>query len=308
MKKNSLALNLSSLIVHIEYQRNRILEHRITATRMCHCRTLILNSYTDTLHKFLIRLSSRTLKFFDDYDYAVTTGVGDLHQWFFSDIYDTLINEDLVSNKMVVLFRLVQEKLDDKFFDIIDEQYRNIIKLHKINDNTPGEISAALFNDIREWFELFVYSVLAVQIDCNHISDKIYEDFDIRNDSANCGVQDEKCANCPFSPEKEGIRIGEGRLEDRENLKIVMNNEFTNDMSWIKNMMTVLTRYHTCPDEIRVEMDYRMYDKQNQHLYRRDQMELILEMSKFFGNVMITNYDGVDFGMFEENIQPYLRG
>lgn len=309
---DSFALDLSGLIIHLEYQRKRVLENPYTRERMCFCRSLIMERYTSTLQKFLIRLSARTLKFFDDYNYAVTTDMTDLQEWFYAEIYDVLYSDPEVSNKMILLFRTVQEKLDQKFFDIIDKRYRDIIQYH--NDELGDEfgfILESLYSDVRKWFEVFIYNILAVQLNCENIEDSILTDNEVQLDAVCCGATGrvlDVCKTCPFQACRS-CDIHAKVADKGENIVVVMTPELVECSSWLDNLFMLIENYHKDPSVVKMTFDFRMYDYASRFYFNQRLKGRLLKSVDMFGknNVSIRNYDGVEFGHFTEFVEEFTR-
>lgn len=306
---DSFSLDLSSLIIHLEYQKKRIGENEATKKRMCYCRSRILDRYTATLQKFLIRLSARTLKFYDDHNYAITTDMSDLKKWFFEEIYASVYKDRAVSNKMVLLFRLVQENLDQEFFEIIDQKYKDIILNHRISNEVDYEgVLTELYEEIRSWFELLVYNVLAVQLNCLNISDKIFEDFDVPKDRVCCGIQmEERCVDCIYSTHCRKCTSHDVAAKG-ENIRLVITNELISSPRWMNNIFDVVKLYHMKLDEVTMDFDFRMYDKNHKLYFSKELVQMIETATQIFGKITISNYEGVEFNLYETKVEPFLRG
>lgn len=301
---NNFSLDLASLLIHLEFQSKKVLENKLTKQRLCYCRKAIIKKYSDILQKFLIRLSARTLKFFDDKNYEITTNICDLENWFFSEIYDSLFECEKISNKMIMIFKYIQKDLDKKFLNIIEHKYKKFILLH----DRPEEFEIVLldlFTEIRAWFDLFLYNVLAIQIDCRKIDPSILP-FNLENNER-CG-EGNICLECPMKNECSSCNIKtDCKNYTTENILIIMNNEYIRDTKQIKTFFDVITKYYVSPKEtLDIIFDFRMFDESNPLYFNRDLLYLMEESENIFRNIFVKNYNGIIFNIFEEKVKKYL--
>jgi len=303
----TLPIDISILLKHIHTQFEKIRSNKSFEDRMCYCREKILEEFTIAVEKLLIKFGSRTLKFLDDYNLALSTDISDIYEWFNKEVYDSLYNNDLVSNEMILSFQLIQQHQDKKFFDIIQEKYINILKYVKEDKEVGLENEMNdLYDEIRAWYELFLYIILSTQFNCQSFKTEFLSDNGVPPDSfsSNCSGN---CEECIHHNADMKCKVHEGVLERGEAVYIIMNNDFINDMFWVDKLLEIVTKYHKDPQAIKWVFDYRMYDQLVQCHLSHDHYLKIIEIGKMFKHVKIRNWEGINFNGFYDDIVHLLE-
>jgi len=303
-------IDLMTLTLHIHTQFEKIMDNKSFFDRMCECRLRIFERFTYTVEKLIIKLGSRTLKFLEDFNFEISTDMSDLQEWFNEEIYETLYQDLEVSNKMVLTFQMTQEHQDEKFFKLISEKYENILLSLKNNNSNQvvGELND-LFEEIRAWYELFIYMILSTQFNCQSIKDSFLSDhnvaFDVQCDNSECAKGD--ISWCIHHNTCNKCEIHEGVIENGEKVSIIMTNDFIDDMYWLDQLMFIVENYHKYPENIKLTLDYRMYDQLIQCKLSHHHYDKILQANKVFKNISIKNHEGINFNGYFEKLKHLIE-
>jgi len=303
------SIDLMILIQHIHTQYEKIQSNKSFENRMCYCRLQILEQFTIAVEKLLIKLGSRTLKFVEDFDIGRSEDISDLRDWFENDVYEKLYENLQVSNKMVLSFQLLQSYQDKKFFDIIQDKYENILICIKNQKETgiESEINE-LFEEIRAWYELFLYMILSTQFNCQSIKDSFLIDHNVPPD-----FSFHECADCPNQKtclhhnDEKTCKVHETVLNGQENINIIMTNDFIDDMTWLEKLKCIVTGYHVDPGSIKFVLDYRMYDHLIQCKLSHHHYDKLLEANECFKDMHIINHEGINFNGYYEKLEHLIK-
>lgn len=305
-----LPIDLMTLTFHIHSQFEKIMDNKSFANKMCICRERIFERFTYTVEKLIIKLGSRTLKFLEDYNFEISTDMTNLQKWFNDEIYEILYEDLEVSNKMILTFQLIQEHQDEKFFKLISDKYENILislKNGKIDD-VNIELND-LYEEIRAWYELFIYMILSTQFNCQSIKDTFLSDNnvapDIQCDQSECGPLDHHW--CIHHNTCNKCEIHEGVIDNGEKISIIMTNDFIDDMFWLEKLMYIVENYHTNPENINLVLDYRMYDQLIQCKLSHDHYDKLLNANKVFKHISIKNHEGINFNGYFEKLKHLIE-
>lgn len=303
-------IDLTTLTLHIHTQFEKVLDNKSFSDRMCECRRRIFKRFTYTVEKLIIKLGSRTLKFLEDFNVEITSDMTDLQKWFDNEIYEHLYQDLEVSNKMVLSFQLMQEHQDEKFFNLISDKYENILMCLKNNDidNIDSELND-LFEEIRAWYELFIYMILSTQFNCQSIKDTFLSDHqvapDIQSDKSICGKDDlnwcihhNTCNKCEVH---EGVQL------HGERISIIMTNDFIDDMFWLEQLIFIVENYHSDPSNIKLVLDYRMYDQLIQCKLSHQHYDKLLNANRVFKHISIKNHEGINFNGYFEKLKHLIE-
>lgn len=309
---DSFALDLSSLIIRLEYLRKKVLENPKTSERMCFCRKATLDVYVSAFQKLLIRLSAKTIKFFDDYNCDRACEMDDLREWFTKSVYGSLFEEPTLSNKMLLLFRLVQEPIDNLYFDRLTEKYCERLKDEQALGRDLAccsDLQTSVYEDAQDWFQMLVYNILALQLNCQNINVKIFEDFGLPNDGYVCELNTSPCSACERCDFKNCARRCHVHdcVARQELISLVLTKDQMDEPTWCDRFYTVISEYHNNPKAIDFVIDYRMFDAATPLVFNELNLERIKRMRDLVGSCTIKNYDYVDFGPFAEEIKPMLK-
>jgi len=292
-------VDLMSLIHHIQVQYEKVLNNKKFKSRMCYCKKEIFSQFTYTVENVIIKLGARTLKFLEDFNVELSTDLADLRTWFNKEVYDSLYENERVSNKLVLTFQLLQEYQDEKFFDIIEKKYDNILNILKSDKETGVEQELNdLFEEIRAWYELFLYMILATQFNCQSFGDDYLKDHGVAFDVA--VPDDRRCIH-------EGdCDVHMKVVEAGEQINIIMTNDFIDDITWLDKMMCIISNYHTNPSSVTLTLDYRMYDHLVQCKLSERHYDKLIEANKHFKNMTIKNHEGINFNGHYEAIKHLI--
>ena len=292
-------VDLMSLIGHIQRQYEKVLDNKAFENRMCFCKKQIFTQFTYAVEKVIIKLGARTLKFLEDFDLDLSTDLSPLKEWFNDEIYTSLYKNVEVSNKMVLTFQLLQEYQDEKFFILIENKYMKILKLLKEDKETGIEHELnSLFEEIRAWYELFLYMILSTQFSCQSFNENFLKDYGVSEDIE---VEDGKrCIHDGNCDTHEKV------LDAGEQVNIIMTNDFIDDTTWLDNLMNIVSKYHIDPTTVKLTLDYRMYDHLVQMKLSSRHYDKILETNKYFKDMHIKNREGINFNGYYDKIKHLL--
>ncbi len=292
-------VDIMTLIHHIQLQYEKVLANKKFKDRMCFCKQEIFAQFTYAVETMIIKLGARTLKFLEDYDMDLSTDLTDLKSWFNETVYEELYDNERVSNKLVLTFQLLQEYQDDKFFDLIKEKHDNILSALKDEKETGIEIEINnLFEEIRAWYELFLYMILAHQFNCQSFGEEFLTDHGITND-----IKLDSQLRCIHDGD---CKVHEGVAINGEQINIIMTNDFIDDMTWMDKLIVIISKYHTSPELINLTLDYRMYDHITQCKLSHRHYDKLLEAHKYFKNMCIKNHEGINFNGHYEKIKHLI--
>ena len=292
-------VDLMSLIDHIQRQYEKVLNNKSFKNRMCFCKQSIFSHFTYTVEKVIIKLGARTLKYMEDYDLEKGADFSSLKEWFNDEIYEGLYANDQVSNKMVLTFQLLQKYQDDKFFDLIEKKYTKILVLIGEDKETGIENELnLLYEEIRAWYELFLYMILSTQFSCQSFDDFYLRDYQIESD-VEVG-EGKRCihdGNCD---------VHEKVVDAGEQVNIIMTNDFIDDTTWLDNLMTIVSKYHVDSSSVKLTLDYRMYNHLVQCKLSSRHYDKLLETNEYFTNMYIKNHEGINFNGYYDKIKHLL--
>jgi len=297
-------IDLTTLTLHIHSQFEKILDNKSFSDRMCGCRKLIFEQFTVAVEKMIIKLGARTLKFLEDYNLELSTDLDDLEKWFFDDVYQSLYENEEVSNKMVLVFQQLQHPLDQKFFDIISKRFNAILVCLKEGNHQylQGEMND-LYEEIQGWYELFIYLILSTQLNCQSLNDKFLEDNEIPK-SRICEGEENSCIHCDAANRCE---VHAGVAQNGEIVRMIMTDEFIEDMTWMDTLISIINKYHNNPDNISLILDYRMYDQLIQCKLKHVHYDKILKASTYFKHLQIVNHEGINFNGYFQRIKHLVK-
>ncbi len=301
----TLPIDLMTLTQHIHTQYEKVLNNKSFLNRMCYCRQQIFEQFTITVEKLIIKLGSRTLKFAEDHDMSYGADFTHLRMWFANEVYQVLYKNEEVSNKMVLTFKLIQEYQDEKFFDLIQDKYKHILVHIAAGDNATAETEFnVLFEEIRAWYELFLYMILSTQFNCQSLTDAFLVDHNVPSDFGagvdnitNWCIHHNDCATC---------EVHEGVLQCGESINIIMVNDFIDDMTWLEKLTCIVNNYHVAPTHITLNLDYRMYDQLVQCKLSHVHYDKILEANRTFVDLHIKNHEGINFNGYYDKVKHLL--
>jgi len=292
-------VDLMSLIQHIQVQYEKVSGSKKFADRLCYCKREIFKQYTYAVQTVIIKLGARTLKFLEDFDVERTSELTDIREWFDYTVYETLYQNERVSNKLILTFQLMQEYQDTKFFDIIENKYQNLLELFKSDKETGLEFELNdMFEEIRAWYELFLYMILAHQFNCQSFGDNYLKDHNVGSDVI---VEGRRCIH-------EGdCDVHEGVVKRGEQINIIMTNDFIDDMTWMDKLIEIISTYHHDPSSVVFTLDYRMYDQITQCKLSHRHYDKLLEGNKYFKNMIIKNHEGINFNGYYDKLKHLIE-
>ena len=292
-------VDLMALINHIQLQYEKVIANKAFEDRMCYCKKEIFTQFTYGVEKVIIKLGARTLKFIEDYDMNLSADLTPLSEWFKDEIYETLYENERVSNKMVLIFELLQKYQDEKFFKLIEKKYNKILVYLKEDKETGVERELnELFDEIRAWYELFLYMILATQFNCQSFDQTFLEAHHVAFDIV---PADKRCVHDGDCDVHE--KVG----ENGEQVNIIMTNDFIDDTTWLNILMDIVSNYHVDPSAVTLILDYRMYDHLVQMKLSDRHYDKIIETNKHFKNMKIKNHEGINFNGHYESIKHLIE-
>ena len=297
-----LPVELARSIFNLELQKTKIIDNDKKTKRLCRCRRKMLANYSSVCQQFFIRVSAKIIKYVTSRDMDNVT-ILDLKGWYDDEIYTKLYEDDRVSTKMVLIFQLLQETIDDNFFDRFEPKFKSAIgHIDQPDFNTQIH---DLYGDINEWMEIYLQNILSLKIDCTHIAEELLtqynkvENFDcIHNaDGSHCiGM----CDGCP------AIEIGHDVYYASEELHLYVSEEYE-DGAFLGDYFELLHKFHTRPENIAVVFDFRLCESS---VFKLTQVHknLITFAAKSFKSVHIINHKKISFGKYRSEIEQYFTG
>ena len=291
-------VDLMNLVHHIQVQYEKVMNNKSFEDRMCYCKQKVFTQFTLGVEKVIIKLGARTLKFLEDYDMELSSDLSPLRVWFNKEIYQNLYEDDRVSNKVVLIFQLLQTYQDEKFFGIIEKKYENILLLLKSDKETGVELELnEMFDEIRAWYELFLYVILSTQFNCQSFNEEFLIDYAVPQ---NVVPEGKRCVHDGDCDVHEKI-AGNG-----EQVNIIMTNDFIDDTTWLDILVEIVSKYHVDPPTVNLTLDYRMYDHLKQCKLSSRHYEKIVDTNVYFENMNIKNHEGINFNGYYDQIKHLL--
>jgi len=291
------AVDLATSILNLEIRKNRILEKDSKTKRLCHCRREILKSYIKASEMLFVRTTARIMKFIDDHNpqYASIHDPDELREWFRSATYSSMYSNPCVSNKMVVVFKLLQEVLDDHFFDFFQEKYEKMINEmdpSTIRSDSKLPVVRDFLNEMSEWLEASVFNILSIRIDCRHISDEIYSDYYVPRDTQCCTLNNElgNCSSCVFVDNKmtdcssqHDLMVNHG-----EDIHLYIVEEMLGTEGWMSNFFTTINKYHTNIQNVYLILDFSLLE--TDQIINQKNIDAINKAKEIFCSVSFLGY------------------
>ena len=301
------SVELATSILHLEMQKEQILKENEQRERLCSCRLRILNNYIHVCQIFFIRFTSRIIKFLEDNNIAKTMITGDLKRWYGIEMYDKLYAKRCISNKMVLLFKLLQDRVDKDFFKAFDARFKMLIKTYE--PERSEEFCAefiTMYSEILDWMETHILGILSLKIDCDNIDDSIIEDFkpylEKMGDKYEC--KDVVCDTCKFHvdecPSKDVF-------VDSEEIHLYVTEETMADDMWLIEYFKLLQKYHKNLKDVALIIDYVLFDEDNFLTYTDKNVYRVNTLAGMCKSCVIINYDNVVFGKYKPEIEMYLE-
>lgn len=292
------SMELAKAILNLEMQKEKLISENDIRLRLCECRLKMLKNYIHVCQLMSIRFTSKVIKFMEDFE-RDKSNVRDLKSWYYTEMYDKLYISKSTSSKMILLFRLLQDKVDEEFFSVFESKYDKIIK--EFDENEFDEFKARILNimdDIQDWMEEHILGLLSLKIDCDNIDDSIITDLGY--------ILEPKKGNEKFKCEcSEPDNCQSKHLYDSgEVIHLYITNESIEDKS-ICAYMDLIIKYHTNIKNISVIADFQLLD----HKVTCDgiMIEKLESVIKNFKNLSIINYDLVDFSEKMDLVGKYLK-
>jgi hypothetical protein len=285
---NRFSLELASSILHLEMQKDLILKEETLNNRLCHCRGKIFENYVNICQLFFIRFTAKIIKFLEDENVSKTINICDLKTWYTYEMYDKLYSKNMYSNKMIMLFKLLQERNDKQFFNEFKTRFSALIKSYSV---LPEEDFRSnfhqLYADVLDWMETHILSILSLKINCDHISNDIFEDYKnllVNTKPKNKYSNKERCEDCeiyiPDCPSKE--------IMQEEYIHLYVTNELFEN-KWILEYFDILKKYHSNLKEVGLILDFVLYDEDDPFIYFDSMQEHIEYMTENFKFIQKTH-------------------
>lgn len=289
------AVDLATSILNLEIQKNRILEKDQKLKRLCHCRREILKSYIRSCEMLFVRTTARIVKYLDDKDprYSTIHDPEELREWFRSATYNTMYENPCVSNKMVVLFKLIQEVLDNHFFDFFAGKYEQmIIQIQPEHVTSKSDIPVVkdFLNEMAEWLDTSIFNILAIRLDCRNIDDRIYEDYNVPPDTQCCTLNTDlgNCSECVFQPNKDEDCEKQHDIMEQygEDIHLYVVDEMLDTKGWLENFLKTVNKYHTRINDVYLVVDFSLLESNRK--MNKDNMRAIKTATDIFRSVSFT--------------------
>lgn len=297
-------IELARSIMNLELQKETILKKDIKARRLCYCRKQILLNFTYICQLIYIRFTAKLIKFIDDQNVDKVT-VEDLWEWYNHEIYKKMYDDPNLSNKMILIFNLLQDSLDEQFFEAFELKFKGTV-----NSSDSAVFNAMvhqLYEDLNEWMENYLLNILTLKLDCMRISDQLLLDYNIE-DNFNCkgdGLNDSGCIRCT-SNECPALGIGHDAYYAEEEIHLYMCDEFE-DGTFLNKYFDIIFKYHKNPKNIKIIFDFMLYDEDEKIMFTENQRRMVMNAVEKFKSVNIINHRNINFNICRAEIVPLLR-
>lgn len=322
------AQDLANSIDNLSIIKNEIYNSKIFNKKLCHCRREILENYILAAQLLYVRVTGKTLKLLETNNSSFKTDelfdFSNLREWFKFYAYDFLYSEDLVSKKMIILYKKMQEYIDVIFFDFLETEFNDKVYyqiVSGVDETTVAKSLTYLYEKMNDWFEAAVFNILSLTIDCNNVDHRILEgekipntnedvlnyclhntivnDKDI-NENINC----RKCMKC-YGVDAEGCKCHLNTINNNEYIHMILVPEMFKNENWILGYVDLLSKYIINKDKIKFIIDYKIYNEPlNWNINNYNRFKKIIDN---FQHVYIINYSLINFREYEDLVKPYLR-
>ena len=308
---NALPLNLSSTIIRLEYQKKKVLDSTKTKNAMCWCRKKLLENYTSIVQLLLMKLVNSTYEFYEGDETDIEDKVLHIKEWFLKTAYDSLYENNRISNRMVLFFKLLQTPLDDKIFSdyiakhkVLSDINRNIDCRETIKSSYE-EFAAEIAAEISEYFDIFIMNVMSVQVDCKNVCSNILVNHGVPHQES-CKGNYKECTLCKYSSCDPACSYHE-KFVNNEKLHYIVTEEQLDTPGWIENYLGLFENYHINIKNVTLIIDYQLFTAAHPYKHSDDSFKFILRASNLFKKTRIINHEFVDFGKFTTNLAPMIE-
>lgn len=304
MKMDRFSIELATNIINLELQKETIIAQETLVNRLCYCRKNILTNYINICQLFFIRFTAKVIKFLEDKDISKTMTIDDLRHWYFAEMYDKMFKRDCNNRKMVLLFKLLQQKPDEHFFIFFQERFLHLLNTYEEypNDQEFAQELHVFYTVISEWMEENILAIISLKINCENISNDILEDFK-EFMTEGCSQPVELCAYPQGAPNCPSRSIFE---EQQEDIHLYVSEDILSHAQWIMDYVGVLAKYHNNIKEVDLVIDYVLFEENNPLTYTIENVERVRVFKNIFRSLKIVNYEFVNFGKYFKEISQYL--
>lgn len=241
----TLSLTLASSIFNFEIQKKEIIQKDESLQRLCFCRKKILENFTIVSQLFFIRVASKIIKFIEDGNKNRTENIDDIIEWYNTEVYVKMFDKDIISSKMILLYKILQEKYDELLFVSLSENLKSLVSSdYKMTSSNIANI----FNEISDSLENHLLNIISIKIDCLKIKDSLLSDYGIV-DNLKCnfanGCDSAICSLCmKHFPADDWHQT----YYDQEEVHFFLDEVDNSDI--IKHSLEFFMKYHLNPKNI----------------------------------------------------------
>jgi hypothetical protein len=301
-------VELATSILHLEMQKEKILKEDELEHTLCICRRRILYNYINVCQLFFIRFTGKIIKFMEDEDVIKTMTIDDLHEWYEQEMYDKLFHKKCMSNKMILLYKLLNKSSDEAFFKYFFSAFQKMLDVYLNRSRIEFKTTMdEIYSAILEWMESHILGIISLQLECDHISDQLLVDFaSTISGKINIACGDDICTECfyhnPTCPKRSEEAKGN---EVIEKIHLYITEDQIADLGWVENYIRLITKYHMKTKNIELVLDFILLEDERVEFTNR-MFSYLNRASGCFKSVTLLNTTNVDFSHYKDQVQRYL--
>lgn len=264
---------------------------------LCGCKQKLLRNYFAAISNLMVMIGSASQNLLVMNNISqLNNRINDVKEIFRDNCLHDMMNCEghatFACPKMMVLFSIMQNQMEDVLFD---EIHQRLVPFIGSPNGEKIKVCEETLDDIFNFAETALFHLSGLRINCNNIKDELYDDesFDIPFNGTQCKLDPSKKESCIFLSGKQKV----------ECIHMFLHEGFYKVKSWFERYINLYYKYHKYPQQIHLVLDYKLMDKFE---YTEAHYQKYREACEKFGFVCITNADHVDFGSWTDklNIVP----
>lgn len=273
-------LELAKTIFDLEMQRENLIKENKIREKLCPCRLKLLNQYISLSQLLTVRFTSKVIKFLEDFN-RDKSYFDDLSLWYNNEMYEKFIKNNKTDIRMILLFKLLQEKYDNNFFETTSIKFKKLVTTYDENNFTNFEKGIIeIYDDIQEWMEIHIMGLLSLQLQCNNINLEIL--LDNEEFSSNGTIVE----NCPASES----------FKQEEVIRLYLTDETLEDESMCE-YIKLIEKYHINISNISIIIDFDLVENVKE---LKDSMKMkMCECSNKYKSIKIVNTKDIKIDLNE---------
>jgi hypothetical protein len=298
-------LELARSIINLELQKENIIERDAKPKRLCYCRKQIFLNFTHICQLMMIRLTSKLIRLVDDI-HPTKSSITDIWEWYENEVYTKMYDNPEISNKMILIFKILQDSSDSLFFETFESKFKHTIETSKSPDEFRENVHG-LYELLNEWMENYMMTIMTLKIDCMKLSKDLLseygmeENFECKGD----GLDSNGCKRCD-TVTCPALGLGHDEYYAEEEVHIYMCDDF-DDGKFLTKYFDIICKYHSFPKNIRIIFDFVWYNRADKTLFSETQRQLVQYAAEKFKAVDIINHKNILLNNCRAEIVKYLR-